>query len=71
MNKEPDNKIEQKQRTRIQFTKEQLLHLELEFDKNNYPDTLQKEDLASKLNVKEKNVHVSLDCIYIYITKLN
>ena len=50
--------------------KEQLLHLESEFDKNKYPDTLQKEDLAEKLNVKAKNVHVSLDYIYIYITKL-
>ena len=67
MNKEPDNKIEQKQRTRIHFTNEQLLHLELEFDKNNYPDIFEKEDLATKLNVKAKNVHVSLDYIHIYI----
>ena len=51
----------------MHFTKDQLLDLELEFDKNNYPDIFKKEDLAKKLNIKGKNVHVSLDYIYIYI----
>ena len=66
MNKEP-NSDKQKTRTRVHYTKDQLLHLESEFDQNNYPNIFQKEDLAAKLNVKEKNVHVSLDYIYIYI----
>ena len=68
MNKEPDgDNVIQKTRTRVHYTKEQLLLLESEFDQNNYPDIFQKEDLAAKLNVKKKNVHVSLDCIYIQL----
>ena len=66
-NIEPDsvNKI-QKIRTRVRYSKEQLVHLEAKFDENNYPDIFEKEKLAVELNVKEKNVHVSLDYIYIY-----
>ena len=47
-NKEPDrdNKIEQKKRTRISYTKEQLLHLESLFGENNCPDLFKREEIA-------------------------
>ena len=52
--------------------KEQLLHLESLFGENNCPDLFKREEIAVELNIKEKNIHVSLDYIYIYIyiTKL-
>ena len=68
-NKEPDsdNKIEQKKRTRISYSmKEQLFHLVSLFGENNCPDLFKREENAVELNIKEKNVHVSLDYIYIY-----
>ena len=57
---EPDsnNKTEWKKRFRISYTKEQLLTLESLFGQNNFPDVLEREEVALKLKLEEKNVHV-------------
>ena len=57
---EPDsnNKTERKKRFRISYTKEQLLTLESLFGQNNFPDVLEREEVALKLKLEEKNVHV-------------
>ena len=55
-----DNKIEQKKRVKLSYTKEQLLTLESLFGQNNFPNVLERE-VAVKLKLGEKNIHVSLD----------
>ena len=56
-----------KKGVKISYTKEQLLTLESLFGQNNYPDILEREEIAAKLKLEEKNVHVSLHYTYIKI----
>ena len=58
----------EKKRVRINYTKGQLQDLELIFSSQPYPDMLMRENIAYKLNLTTKNVHVSsfLNLIYYY-----
>lgn len=47
-----------KRRHRTIFSEEQLDHLEQTFSKTHYPDVVLREDLASKIDLKEERVEV-------------
>lgn len=48
-----------KKRVRTNYTKEHLQQLEAVFAQTQYPDLLQREQIAEQLEVTEQKIHVS------------
>ena len=56
-----------KRRHRTIFSEEQLEQLELTFDKTHYPDVVLREELASRIDLKEERVEVCCFFFSLYL----
>ena len=52
--------LKRKRRHRTIFSEEQLDQLESTFERTHYPDVLQREDIAARIDLKEERVEVCI-----------